>query len=124
MSNTKKINKSETAESYFHSAPYHYNCAQAVAKAFQQEFSVTDNTIENYRRCGGGRAENGHCGAYYAAIKLLADTPDKEQLFSEKFTSIANGTDCITLRGSRNLSCRELVKLASNIVEDITGSAN
>ncbi len=115
----KKHNKTAISVDFFHTKPYNYNCAQAVAKAYQQNFNVADITIESYRKCGGGRAENGVCGAFYAGFQLLKNTPQQQQYFTEKFTAIAKTTACTRPLANRCLSCVELVELAGSIIEEV-----
>ena len=73
------------ASDYFHKEDS-YNCAQAVLKYFQKEYTVSQEIIDSYSAYGGGRAEDGLCGALYAA-KFLLDDPRKTELPSTKTAS-------------------------------------
>ncbi|PID89321.1 MAG: redox-active protein [Bacteroidia bacterium] len=115
----KKQKKSELAVHFFHKKPYNYNCAQAVVKACQQDFNISDDEIENYRQCGGGRAENNYCGAFYAGLQLLKNRPEQQHLFAEKFTTIATTGVCTRREHNRKLSCVELVELAGSLIEEV-----
>ena len=49
--------------------------------------------IDSYSAYGGGRAENGLCGALYAAKNLLND-PKKIELLNEEFLKRAGSVKC------------------------------
>lgn len=74
----KPQSNGEIAASYFHEAPYNFNCAQAVMAVYK---GVDDPIIPEMKACGGGRAEGnkpgeGVCGAAYAAKLLRPDLED------------------------------------------------
>ena len=112
-------NKAELAAKYFHQAPYFYNCAQAVSKAFAKEYQISKDQIENYSKFGGGRATKGQCGAYFAAMQLLENTPDFASEFSSRFQEKAKSIRCREIKSNKSMSCRNLVKLAGEILEDL-----
>jgi len=99
---------------FFHSSPENLNCAQAVLKGFQTEFSITDQEIDDFRACGGGRAENGVCGALFAAESLLRQAGKLS--VEEEFSAKAGDIHCLNIKKSKFL-CTECVALADELVE-------
>lgn len=114
-----KKSKAELAAKYFHRAPYFYNCAQAVTKAFANEYQISKDQIDSYSKFGGGRATEGQCGAYFAAMQLLESTPDFASEFSNRFQEKAKSIRCREIKFNKSMSCRNLVKLAGEILEDL-----
>jgi len=106
------------AADYFH-GPERYNCAQAVLKTFQEKHQIDDETIAKFKAFGGGRADQGLCGALFAATVLLKDTELLETL-TQKFKERTSATTCRQIRKAGILSCRECVALAAELVEELT----
>lgn len=109
--------KSKIAEELFHGAEG-YNCAQAILKTFQQECKVDEQAIFEASRNGGGRAEEGICGALHAAHQLINDKEQREKMdrdFIDKGSSIR----CREIRKSRQISCKQCVELAAVNVQRI-----
>ncbi len=82
------------------------NCGQAILKAFQEKFSVSNEVILQFKAYGAGKAPEGYCGAFYAAKVIL------EKRFPEKFKDTENeliahagSTKCKEIRALRKLSC-------------------
>lgn len=107
------------AEEYFHLAPYNWNCAQSIHKAYQATTGLTDELIElQYRGKGGGRAEGGVCGAIYA-VQTLVDLGSQEaERLTDVFAQRAGGLTCRDLKGQCGRSCKELVALAQEVLEE------
>lgn len=84
-----------------------YNCAQAVAVAF-------NGSPAKYVVCGGGRAPEGWCGAAYAAAEITADRPGVEKLFLEQ----AGTVKCAELRNGRRLSCIGCIEKSAQFVKE------
>ena len=103
------------SEEYFHKNPDNFNCAQAILKGFQTEFQIQDEMVEAFRAFGGGRAENGICGALYAANYLMKKV-GKEPL-NESFVKKTVYERCKDIKQSRCCSCEECVKIADELVE-------
>ena len=97
------------ATSYFHGKEG-YNCAQAILKAFQDRYNVSNEMIEQYKQYGGGRAEGGTCGALYAALALASD--DQKQMIKTIFEQAANNTLCEEIK-DKTLSCQDCVAVAA-----------
>ena len=104
------------ASEYFHGKEG-YNCAQAILKAFQTEFDVSAEMIDEYSAYGKGRAEGGLCGALYAAHKLLDDTEITKRL-KEQFTEKAGSPECRKILKLKKLSCYDCVDLAAQIIDE------
>ena len=99
---------------HFHTPPEKLNCAQAVLKGFQQEFSIADQEIEDYRAWGGGRAEGGMCGALFAAERLLRQA-GKASVAAE-FAGLAGDTGCVNIKKGK-FPCVDCVRVADELVE-------
>ncbi len=104
------------ASEYFHGEEG-YNCAQAILKAFQTEHSITQEKINSYSVYGGGRAEEGLCGALYAAKTLLNDQKKAGQL-KQAFTEKAGSCKCLEIMELKMLPCPDCVDLAAQIVDE------
>jgi hypothetical protein len=101
-------NKGKASE-FFHGKEG-YNCAQAVLRAKQEEYGISQEMIDDHVKYGGGRAEGGVCGALYAAKKL---TPKP---IEEKFEEKAGSTKCREIKAQGKFSCVECVDLAGEIL--------
>ncbi len=110
----KNQNNRRKSELYFHTLPENLNCAQAVLKGFQNEFSITDQEVEEYRAWGGGRVQGGICGALYAAERLLRQAGKPG--ITEEFNSKAGEIHCLDIK-ALNFPCIECVRLADELVD-------
>ena len=107
-------NKRIKSEEYFHVLPEKSNCAQAILKGFQKEFSITDQEIEEYRAWGGGRAQGGICGALFSAERLLKQAGKTG--ITEEFNSIVGETQCLPIKALK-FPCIDCVRLADKLIE-------
>ena len=103
------------SEEYFHKKPDNFNCAQAILKGFQHEFQIQDETVETFRAFGGGRAENGLCGALYAANYLMKKAGNEP--LNESFVKKVTSEKCKEIKQNKCCSCEECVKIADELVE-------
>lgn len=101
------------SEQFFHKSPENYNCAQAILKGFEQEFSIDNSQIEAFRAFGGGRAPLGVCGALFAAQQLLANEAGNLQT---EFIKLCGSAYCKDLKMQSYVSCAEAVKTADNVL--------
>jgi len=108
------------AEDYFHCKDGNYNCAQSILKAFQKKFNISDEMIKEYKKYGGGKADDNTCGALFAALKLAEKNLEKKEMIAEEFAKIAGSTKCKQISGLKKLSCRECVKVAGELLEKST----
>lgn len=95
----------EEAKNYFHGAEG-YNCVQAVLKAFQKEYDVSEKMLREGKAFGGGRARNGVCGALYAIEMIDKDMYDK---IKDDFEKEAASLKCTEIKALEKLSCRNCV---------------
>lgn len=93
------------------------NCAQSVLRGFQEPFRLGEERIAEAKAWGGGRAENGFCGALYAARTLCA-APDAKERIHGRFVEAAGSDRCREIRALKRLSCKECVELAARLVEE------
>ncbi len=104
------------AEKFFHAKPDNWNCAQAILKAYQEEFNIPEELIIEFRAWGGGRVAGGLCGALYSA-EYLANRhhlAPVRQDFLEKAGDIA----CLALKEKQKISCIKCVQIADEIIEN------
>ncbi len=109
------MSRSEKAGEYFHGR-FGDNCAQAVLRAHADRFGISEETIGEHSRDGGGRAEGGLCGALVAAKLLL---PDKKDIIAERFSEMAGSSLCRDIRKEKRMTCRQCVEAASSLVETV-----
>jgi hydroxypyruvate isomerase len=96
------------------------NCAQAIARAYQDVCTLHDTTIEQLRHAGNGRAPEGLCGAFYAAKLLLEiSNPEKYPQLEVDFFQKARSFKCQEIRKSKTLSCTECVQTCAFFLQEI-----
>lgn len=86
------------------------NCAQAVAAAFDSDYS-------QFSSCGGGNAPDGWCGAAYVA----ADLSKNPGVVESAFMAAAGTVKCHELRSGRKLSCVACVQKSAELVKQVRG---
>lgn len=106
---------SDKAQSYFHGKE-EYNCAQAVLKAFQEQYDIPEATINEYKEYGGGRAKDGTCGALFAALALVSDS--QKEILIQAFEQQAQYTTCERIK-DKTISCRECVGAAAEALRQL-----
>lgn len=92
------------------------NCAQSILKAFRERKEVSTEEINDARKLGGGKADNGVCGALYAALKLTDDPAAKESLRGS-FVDVAGSEQCREIRAKQMISCQQCVEVAARLLE-------
>ncbi|MDL1940704.1 C-GCAxxG-C-C family protein, partial [Candidatus Jettenia sp. AMX1] len=92
-----------------------FNCAQAILKAYQEDFNITDQQILEYKKFGGGKAEGGVCGALFAAKKLIHNE-DISNHVEQHFSKAAGAITCREILSLKQLSCHKCVE---NIAESL-----
>ena len=107
-------NKRIKSELYFHKQPENQNCAQAILKGFQKEFDITDGEIEEYRAWGGGRTQDGICGALFSAERLLRQAGKPG--IREEFNNMAGGIHCLIIKKTK-FPCIDCVRIADELIE-------
>ncbi len=97
------------------------NCAQSVLRAFQPHPNISDEDILQAKYHGGGRAEEGLCGALYAALRLTDDPATRQQLKAE-FVTKAGADKCREIRRAALIPCVECVRLAASLLVEGSGA--
>ena len=94
------------------------NCGQAILKAFQEKFSLSDDVISQFKAYGAGKAPEGFCGALYAAKVILEkQSPEKSQDVEKAFLACAGSTKCKEIRALHKLSCLGCIEKAAEWLE-------
>jgi hypothetical protein len=96
------------------------NCAQSIAKAFENKYPVTSELHEELKNCGSGKAPGGVCGSIYA-VKLILDerAPGKIEECLKKFLEKAGSLKCKEIRSQKKLSCIGCVECSAELLDDI-----
>ena len=97
------------------------NCAQSVLRAFQQQMGVSEHAVEQARQLGGGRAEEGRCGALHAALQLIDGNAMRSSI-REAFVTRAGSEKCREIRKRNSLGCAQCVELAAALLIEHRGS--
>ncbi len=92
------------------------NCAQSVYSGFQEQLQLPGEIIESARKLGGGKAEEGRCGALHAALDLSRQSETRELLRS-RFEEQAGSQQCREIRARKLMSCDNCVELAATLLE-------
>ncbi|MGA7826481.1 MAG: C-GCAxxG-C-C family (seleno)protein [Geobacteraceae bacterium] len=92
------------------------NCAQSIFNAFYERKGLPRDAVTEARKFGGGRAENGTCGALYAALSLL-DDPAKKESLRQSFLEVAGSEQCREIRAKSLISCLQCVEIAARFLE-------
>ncbi|MDD5435737.1 MAG: C-GCAxxG-C-C family (seleno)protein [Nitrospira sp.] len=112
----------EKAKSHFLGKPGHQklNCGQTIVHAFKDKFSLPDELIARFEGYGGGKAPEGHCGAFYAAKVILENShPEKLKDCEKTLIAHANSTKCKEIRSSCKLTCIGCVEKVAESLEGI-----
>ncbi|MBT3278531.1 MAG: hypothetical protein HN370_04060 [Phycisphaerales bacterium] len=88
------------------------NCAQSILHGFSEYTSVSSEEILAARQHGGGRAEQGRCGALNSALKLVESESHRDTL-CDAFSAIAGSESCRIIRKQNRITCGECVELAA-----------
>jgi Putative redox-active protein (C_GCAxxG_C_C) len=92
------------------------NCAQSILKAFGERKNISSDEIKDARKLGGGKADNGICGALHAALSLL-DEPEKKESVRQSFIEVAGSEKCREIRAKSLVSCLQCVEVAARFLE-------
>ncbi len=94
------------------------NCAQAIIKACHGLFGGAAPDVDAFASCGGGRAPEGLCGAYYAARYLIDEKdPALAARLEREFAAAAGSLKCKEIRALRRLTCLGCVEKAADILD-------
>jgi hypothetical protein len=86
-----------------------------VLKGFQLILNVPEERIADAKTHGGGRAENGCCGALHSAISLAKDEETKERIACA-FSEVAGAEACREIKRIGKLNCAACVELAAKLL--------
>jgi hypothetical protein len=92
------------------------NCAQSILKAFRQRKNISNEQVTAARKLGGGKADNGLCGALHAALSLL-DDPGQQETLRRSFVDVAGSQQCREIRAKELISCLQCVEVAARFLE-------
>lgn len=98
----------------FSAVPRNHNCAQAVACGCGH-----CELKEALASCGGGRADEGRCGALHAALMLVNDEADKEAV-RHSFVAENSSEFCRELKAA-GVPCTKCVESAAALAEKFGG---
>ena len=94
------------------------NCAQSVVAGYAEIKGEKGELIEQMKRCGGGNAPEGYCGALYAAMVIVGD--EKKDQCIELFKQQAKGcSKCKEIRPNGIITCNQCVRNAGKCIEDL-----
>ncbi len=95
-----------------------YNCAQAILKSLEGVFEIKQQSIRKYGSFGSGEAEDGTCGALFAAKSLLRDQQNRKKL-TQRFLDEVGATSCEEIIKFGYLSCAGCVYVAHRILQEM-----
>ena len=107
----EKPNNKEKASYYFHHPDFRFNCAQAIT----HKWGCKDNLVAEMKKCGGGRAADGNCGALHGALMVLQEKELKERML-DLFAEKAGSNSCIEIKKAKKTSCQECVDIADQLL--------
>lgn len=91
-----------------------YNCAQAILKTFQDRLDINENQVNDYADYGGGKAEDGICGALYA-VKQLSGNAEHIKKIVQQFEDEVGTIYCDEILELGRLSCTGCICTATEI---------
>ena len=100
----------EQAVAFYTQKPKQYNCAQAVAKAFER-----DDLVESLKSCGSGKAPDGLCGALYAVMVLASE--ERSETIKEQFFKGIGHLECRAIRKEGQATCLDCIRRAAKSLE-------
>ncbi|MFH1856039.1 MAG: C-GCAxxG-C-C family (seleno)protein [Candidatus Omnitrophota bacterium] len=103
--------------SVFYRGTEGYNCAQAILKAFQEKYNLSEEMIKSLSDSGHGKARGGMCGALFAALRIAHSNSFAE--IKKRFADEAGSVFCKEIRKLNQLSCGDCVDLASKALSEI-----
>jgi hypothetical protein len=94
------------------------NCAQSVINAYHDVFGAPQQDVDSFAAYGGGKAPEGNCGAFYAALYLASKKyPQQGSVLESEFCSAAGSLKCKDIRSKRKLTCLGCVEKAAELLE-------
>ena len=109
----------DTAKNYFlgKKGP-RLNCAQSVSETFRERFPLDEKTTALLPTCGGGRAPEGYCGAFYAVNCILGKySPERLAEGMEMLRASAGSLKCGEIKALKKLPCVGCVEKSAEVIE-------
>jgi len=91
------------------------NCSQSVLRAFQEHLNIHEDEIIKAKNHGHGRADDGVCGALFAAQRLMDDSEKRDRL-RDAFAAVTGSDKCREIRKEARIPCVECVRLAASLI--------
>lgn len=111
-----KMHEEKKGAAYFYHHPqFRFNCAQAIVHFFGGDADA----VERMRKCGGGRANNGNCGALHGALEILKDSSWQREMVYKRFVERAGSPFCHEIRKGNAVSCKNCVEIAEAILVEM-----
>ncbi len=104
----------EKASYYFHHPEFKFNCAQAIVHKWERDESL----VAQMRSYGGGRADEGNCGALHGALMILKEKRLKEEMLVS-FSKRAGSNRCKEIKKEGQITCHECVAIADEILHKL-----
>ena len=94
------------------------NCCESVAHAFKHAVPLSEEELRSFGGCGGGRAPEGYCGAFYAARYILErHFPHRVQEGMKELHAVAGSLKCREIKTLKKLPCIGCVEKAAEVVD-------
>ena len=95
------------------------NCAQSVIDAFNKTmYEIFE--LDDFSSCGGGRAPDGECGAFYACKIILGNCcPEKIPDLESYINDIAGSAKCREIRKAGNLKCIDCIEHCTKFIKEV-----
>ena len=110
----------ETAKAYYlgKKGPRRLNCAESIAETLREKFPLDVGTMESFSACGGGRAPEGNCGAFFAAKRILErHFPETAGEKMERLRSFAGSLKCREIKALKKKNCLECIEKAVEVID-------
>lgn len=110
------MKEKKEAAFYYHHPEYKFNCAEAIT----YKWEGSEQLVAQMKKCGGGRANKGYCGALHGALMLLQESQQQEDMIAS-FTKAAGSPKCHEIRKSGTISCKTCVDIADKLLLKLNG---
>jgi len=107
------------ASELYHHPKYLFNCAQAIVYKWSEINVVSSLEAADFKRCGGGRAPDGVCGALYGAIALFNANTEQQNRLKSEFEVAIGSLLCRTIRKEKLATCKQCIDVADKLVEQL-----
>jgi hypothetical protein len=115
INKNNSVKEDQTAAYFYHHPDYRFNCAQAIV----HHWTGNEKSVLEMKQNGGGRAENGICGALHGALFVADGAGIDRKAVTEQFVLRAGSFNCREIRQSGNISCQKCVEVADQVLKDM-----